>query len=71
MHQNDKVIPITRGKRARLQLRVSSGPSSVQYLLQPTSEPMGAAANPRRRLHQQGPGKLLPFKPRTQKESKT
>jgi hypothetical protein len=67
VHQEDKEIPITRGTRSRgLQLSVSSGASSVQYLLQPAIEPIGSAAKSRRRSHLQGPGEMLQFNPRTQ-----
>jgi hypothetical protein len=62
-----KVIPITRGKRSHLKLTVNSGASSVQFVLQPTNEPVDAAAWSRQQSERQNPGELLQFESESQK----
>jgi Protein of unknown function (DUF3489) len=65
----NNVIPITRGRRSRLELIVSPGPTSITYSLQPIPSPIqsktyhGRAALPRR------PGRVLAFRLQTQKGS--
>src|SRR4051794_32466648 len=63
----NNVIPITRGRRSRLELMVSPGPSSITYSLQPRPAAIqsrthqGISAFPHR------PGRVLAFRPQTQK----
>jgi hypothetical protein len=65
--KESNVIPITRGKRPRLKLNVSSGACSVRYSLQPTTEPIGSAARDSQHSQRPNPGELLEFTPRQQK----
>lgn len=64
MQEEDKVVPITRGKRSRLQLNVTSGICSISVRLQPMEPNLirstahsGPASQPN------VPGKLLEFEP--------
>src|SRR5947199_3584102 len=63
----NNVIPITRGRRSRLELIVSPGPTSITYSLQPRPAPIpsrthqGVAAFPHRLE------RVLAFRLQTQK----
>ena len=59
MSEQDKVIPITRGRRSRVRLIVSPGTTSLGVRLQPIREP--TAPTP------QITGQLVEFRPRSEK----
>ena len=68
MHEEDNIIPITRGKPARLQVVLSSGPASVGFQVQRKPDPVRTAGRggPDSRAGMPVES-VLEFRPRTQK----
>src|SRR5215207_7607464 len=60
--EKDKVVPITRGQRPRMQIIFTPGPTSIEFEVQPAPD---TSRHGLRRLapsQQAVPGKLLPFR---------
>jgi hypothetical protein len=66
MHEEDNVIPITRGRRSRVRLTVTPGATSLGFRAQPL-EPARPAAGGRPASPPQFPGQLVEFRPPSEK----